>query len=109
MNFRDYQRLSRETAIYPKVGKNFVYPALGLGGETGEVLEKIKKIIRDNNGKITSRAKRMLAKELGDVLWYLSQLCSELNLDFQEIAKRNIEKLKSRQRRGKLRGSGDER
>ena len=72
MDFRDYQKLSRKTAIYPQKGKNFIYPTLGLVGEAGEVAEKIKKVLRDNQGIIDQPRKEEIAKELGDVLWYLA-------------------------------------
>jgi NTP pyrophosphatase (non-canonical NTP hydrolase) len=85
------------------------YPALGLAGEAGEVAEHAKKAIRDDAGVVTEERRRAMAKELGDVLWYLSQLASELGLELEEIARANLEKLLSRQRRGVLSGSGDER
>jgi len=109
MNFENYQKKSKETAIYPNVGKNFVYPTLGLVGESGEVAEKIKKILRDKNGIIDEKTKEEIEKELGDVLWYLSQIASELNLSLDEIAKSNLKKLASRRERNKLQGSGDNR
>jgi NTP pyrophosphatase (non-canonical NTP hydrolase) len=85
------------------------YPALGLAGEAGEVAEHAKKAIRDDAGVVTEERRRAMAKELGDVLWYVSQLASELGLELDEIARANLEKLVSRQRRGVLSGSGDER
>ncbi len=109
MTFKEYQELAKTTATYPNIGNNYVYPTLGLAGETGEVAEKIKKIIRDNNGIIDSEKKEEIAKELGDVLWYLAQLGTELKLDFNYIAEKNLEKLKSRQERNHLHGSGDNR
>jgi len=109
MNFEDYQKKSRKTALYPNVGENFIYPTIGLSGETGEVSEKIKKVIRDKGGKIDSETREMIKKELGDVLWYVSQLASELGLSLDDIAEKNIEKLYSRLERGKLQGSGDNR
>jgi NTP pyrophosphatase (non-canonical NTP hydrolase) len=109
MNFEDYQKKSRKTALYPNVGENYIYPTIGLAGETGEVSEKIKKVIRDKNGKIDDETRELLKKELGDVLWYVSQLASELGLSLDEIAEKNIEKLYSRLERGKLQGSGDNR
>lgn len=109
MTFREYQKASRKTAIYPKAGKNFVYPALGLTGESGEVAEIIKRIIREKNGAIDKESKAALSKELGDVLWYLSQLATEFNISLEEIAKQNIEKLKSRKARGLLHGKGNNR
>jgi len=99
MTFKEYQKLSRETAIYPDLNKNFIYPTLGLAGETGEVVENIKKIIRDKNKLIDKKTKSELSKELGDVLWYLSQLAAELNISLDEIAIKNIEKLQSRKKR----------
>lgn len=109
MTFEEYQEKSRQTAIYPNKGNNFVYPVLGLNGEAGEVAEKIKKVLRDENSQITENKKEELAKELGDVLWYLSQMATELGLSFDYIANLNIEKLMSRKERGKLSGSGDNR
>ncbi|PJE50489.1 MAG: hypothetical protein COV29_03720 [Candidatus Yanofskybacteria bacterium CG10_big_fil_rev_8_21_14_0_10_36_16] len=109
MDFNEYQKNTNKTAIYPAKGNNFVYPTLGLTGEAGEVAEKIKKIYRDSNGKITPKHRKELSKELGDVLWYISQLATELNLKLEDIAKGNIKKLMSRKKRGKVQGSGDNR
>lgn len=109
MTFEEYQKQSRKTAKYPNSGNNFVYPALGLAGETGEVAEKIKKVIRDKNGVMDEPTKTEVAKELGDVLWYLTQIASELGLSLEDIASENIKKLFSRLERGKLGGSGDNR
>jgi NTP pyrophosphatase (non-canonical NTP hydrolase) len=104
----EYQRLSRRTAEYPREAW-LSYPALGLAGEAGEVAEHAKKTIRDDAGVITDERRAALRKELGDVLWYVAQLASELGLDLDDIAEANLEKLLSRQRRGVLSGSGDER
>jgi NTP pyrophosphatase (non-canonical NTP hydrolase) len=108
MELSEYQRLSRRTAQYPREAW-LAYPALGLVGEAGEVAEHAKKAIRDDAGSITEERRVAMAKELGDVLWYVAQLASELKLDLDEIANANLEKLLSRQRRGVLSGSGDDR
>lgn len=108
MDFKEYQELAHKTAIYPKK-YGVSYTTLGLVNESGEVAGKLKKIIRDKGGKISLESKKDLADELGDVLWYLSELCTELKLPLEWIAKRNIEKLESRQTRGVLGGSGDKR
>src|SRR6478609_1057177 len=108
MEFGDYQRLSRRTAHYPREAW-LSYPALGLAGEAGEVAEHAKKAIRDDGGEVTSERRTALAKELGDVLWYVAQIATELELDLDEVAAGNLDKLLSRQRRGVLSGSGDER
>ena len=109
MNFDNYQIEARRTAIYPNKDKNFVYPTLGLVGESGEVAEKIKKILRDKNGAIDYESKLALKKELGDVLWYISNLCDELGFSLNDVAKKNLEKLNLRLSRGKISGSGDDR
>ena len=109
MTFEEYQKSSRKTALYPDVGNNFIYPTLGLAGEAGEVAEKIKKVLRDNNGVVDESRREEIAKELGDVLWYVAQVASELGLSLDKIANQNIEKLYSRSERGKLSGSGDSR
>ncbi len=109
MNFEEYQKLSRSTAVYPDLGNNYIYPTLGLTGEAGEVAEKIKKVLRDKNGDIDDATRQSLSKELGDVLWYVSNLATELNLRLDAIASENIEKLKSRKQRGRISGEGDDR
>lgn len=109
MDFATYQKQARKTAIYPQLGHNFVYPVLGLVGEAGEVAEKIKKVLRDEKGKITDEKREELKKELGDVLWYLANLSVELKIPFEKVAEDNIQKLKSRLLRSKLKGSGDNR
>jgi NTP pyrophosphatase (non-canonical NTP hydrolase) len=109
MNFNDYQQKSRRTALYPNQGDNYVYPTLGLAGEAGEVAEKIKKIIRDKAGKVSDDDRVAITKELGDVLWYVSQLSTELKIKLEDVALKNIEKLESRLKKGTLSGSGDDR
>jgi NTP pyrophosphatase (non-canonical NTP hydrolase) len=108
VQFSEYQQSSRRTAKYPREAW-LAYPALGLAGEAGEVAEHAKKAIRDDGGQITDERRAAMARELGDVLWYTSQLASELGLELEQIARANLEKLDSRQRRGVLSGSGDER
>jgi len=109
MTFQEYQDEARKTAIYPNKDNNFIYPTLGLAGEAGEVAEKIKKVIRDGNGIVTEEKKVEITKELGDVLWYVANLAKELGISMDEVAQKNIEKLQSRQQRGELHGSGDNR
>ncbi len=109
MDFDDYQKKSRKTAVYPNLGNNFIYPTLGLVGEAGEVSNKVKKIQRDRNGVLGEGDKKELSKEIGDVLWYIANLCSELKLNLSTVAKENIKKLSSRVKRNKLSGSGDNR
>jgi len=109
MELNHYQRESRKTALYPDVGSNAIYPTLGLVGEAGEVADKVKKIIRDKNGVFDQDSKDAIKFELGDVLWYISQLSSELGYELEEIANSNLQKLSSRKLRGKIQGSGDDR
>jgi NTP pyrophosphatase (non-canonical NTP hydrolase) len=108
LDFAEYQRFSRRTAEYPREAW-LSYPALGLAGEAGEVAEHAKKAIRDDAGTVSDSRRSAMAKELGDVLWYVTQLASELGLELESIARENLEKLFSRQRRGMLSGSGDDR
>jgi NTP pyrophosphatase (non-canonical NTP hydrolase) len=108
MELSSYQRESRRTAEYPREAW-LAYPALGLAGEAGEVAEHAKKAIRDDGGKVSDERRAAMSKELGDVLWYVAQLASELELDLDQIANQNLEKLFSRQRRGMLSGDGDNR
>jgi NTP pyrophosphatase (non-canonical NTP hydrolase) len=77
MDFKTYQKQARLTAQYPNLGSNNIYPTLGLVGEAGEVAEKVKKVIRDKKGIFDEESKKGIKKELGDVLWYISNLCNE--------------------------------
>jgi len=108
MQLSEYQQRSRRTAEYPRDAW-LSYPALGLAGEAGEVAEHVKKAIRDDGGSVSEERRAAMAKELGDVLWYVAQITSELGLELEDVARENLEKLSSRQRRGVLSGSGDER
>ena len=109
MNFNDYQIKARKTAKYPAIGHPVIYPALGLVNEAGEVAGKIKKIFRDKGGEINEETRSALKAELGDVLWYVALVCTELDLSLDEVAEYNIEKLYSRLERGMIRGEGDDR
>lgn len=115
MEFKEYQEFTKTTAQYPtdittdKYTIAWLYPVLGLAGEAGEIAEKFKKIIRDNDGYINAKNEDLIEKELGDVLWYLSEICNRLGYSLEEVAKRNIEKLNSRKERGVIQGSGDNR
>jgi NTP pyrophosphatase (non-canonical NTP hydrolase) len=109
MTLSDFQRRSRATAVYPGAGDNLLYPTLGLCGEAGEVAEKVKKMVRDDGGELTAQRRDALAAELGDVLWYVAQLATEADLDLGDVAEANLAKLRSRQERAVLQGSGDDR
>jgi len=107
MDFNEYQHKSRKTALYPAIGHPVIYPTLGLVNEAGEVAGKIKKVFRDKHGHISEDTRQALKAELGDVLWYLAQVSTELGLTLEEVAEANIVKLYDRQERGKLGGDGD--
>lgn len=109
MTFNEYQKLAQKTAGYPKIGKKIIYPALGLCSEAGEVAGKIKKIFRDKRGILDKKSVRAVVKELGDTLWYLSQIATEIKMPLDRVARMNIKKLNSREKRGKIKGSGDNR
>ncbi len=108
MTFNDYQNEAVKTAVYPD-HLEILYPALGLAGECGEVCEKVKKVFRDKEGVVSEETKTELAKELGDVLWYIANLATDLELTMDVIAETNITKLKSRRERGVIHGNGDNR
>lgn len=107
MDLHTYQRQSRHTACYPGAGSNPIYPTLGLCGEAGEVADKVKKVIRDRGGAFTPEVIRSLELELGDVLWYVAQLATELGLELEQVAQANLDKLASRAARNVISGDGD--
>jgi NTP pyrophosphatase (non-canonical NTP hydrolase) len=108
MELDDYQRAARATAIYADAFR-VIYPALGLASEAGEVAGKIKKVLRDRGGDFAAAPEAALRDELGDVLWYVAVLASDLGLSLDQIARQNLDKLRSRQARGRLEGGGDRR
>jgi NTP pyrophosphatase (non-canonical NTP hydrolase) len=111
MNFDEYQALASRTADFKGKDTEYalMYLCMGLAGEGGEVIEKIKKIIRNKDGAITPEDKKLLAYELGDVLWYLSQLSNRLDIPFSEVAQTNIDKLSDRAKRDVIKSEGDTR
>ena len=114
MTFEMYQEAAWETASYPLKGSNLVYPGLGLAGESGEAADKIKKWWRNTgifptNTSLTPEQKTELIKELGDALWYIAAIASELNVPLEVVAIENIKKLRDRQERGVVKSEGDNR
>lgn len=103
----EYQRKSKATAVYPEGERGLYYCGLKLAGEAGEVAEHIGKAIRDNDGVITEERRAALKIELGDVLWYVGALCTELGFELSDVAHGNLDKLEDRKARGVLGGSGD--
>ena len=106
MNINTYQQEAAKTAIY---SNKLIYPTLGLAGEAGEIANKVKKILRDNSGELEEDDRQNLISELGDVLWYVAALATDLKTELSEVANKNIEKLNSRKNRGVIGGSGDNR
>ncbi len=104
MNFDDYQDRAKEFAMYPPEVE-LAYLTMGLVGEAGEIANKVKKVYRD--GREISRED--MKSELGDVMWYLSNLAKAYDLPLSEVAESNIDKLQSRADRGKIQGEGDNR
>jgi NTP pyrophosphatase (non-canonical NTP hydrolase) len=109
MTFDEYQKQSKGTAQFSDFVPGWVYLTLGLAGESGEVVDKIKKIVRNDNGVFSDDAKLEIKKELGDVLWYISQLCEELGLSMGEVAELNRAKLEDRKARDVIKSRGDNR
>lgn len=109
MTFDEYQEISKQTAVYHQGDTALYYLGLGVAGEAGEVAEKLKKVLRNHNGEVSEEMRADIKKEIGDVLWYLSQLAAELNFSFSDVAKANIEKLQDRASRGVIKSSGDNR
>ncbi len=111
MDFDEYEKLARRTATFDAKERELALFNMGLSiaGEAGEIAEKLKKAIRDDGGKITDERRESLKNEIGDVLWYLSQLSRILGFPFSEAAEANIKKLEDRAARDMIKGSGDNR
>lgn len=111
MDFETYDKAVEETAIYPASGEfqGLLYAVIAMCGETGEVANKIKKVMRDHGNIVTVEMRVALADELGDVLWYVSRVAAELGLSLDVVAQRNVDKLQDRMRRNQIQGNGDNR
>lgn len=117
MKTSDFQGATEVFAAYPRkiivrksrASLNWLYPVMLLTEEAGEVEGKFAKALRDDGGIITEERKKEIKKELGDVLWAVSQICNELSFAIEDIMEKNIEKLKDRRARGVISGSGDNR
>lgn len=109
-DLNQYQKYASKYALFEKLKTEpLIYLTIGLVGETGEIAEKIKKNLRDENGKLSEIKKEELIHELGDVLWYLSQFARIIGTDLSGVAFKNLKKLESRKKRNKIHGSGDNR
>jgi NTP pyrophosphatase (non-canonical NTP hydrolase) len=110
MTLNDYQKKALTTVIASDSEfRDLLHWVLGINGEAGEIAEKVKKIIRDKGGEVTDQDKTEMAKEVGDVLWYLAVFAHHLGIPLETIAQQNLDKLQSRKARGVLQGSGDNR
>ncbi|MEV0427832.1 nucleoside triphosphate pyrophosphohydrolase family protein [Micromonospora sp. NPDC050495] len=109
MDLNDYQRGALRTAASRDRPNELLHLVLGLVGESGEIAEKFKKWVRDHDSDESRIDRADIAKELGDVLWYLAVLADYLDLSLDDIAAANLAKVASRQSRGVLGGSGDNR
>lgn len=113
MDFNEYQKKCAKTdvgtAAQDCLEPGWLYYVMGIAGESGEMVDKIKKLFRDKKGVVDEEFKQILIKEIGDYHWYSARLCSQFGIDYNEVAKQNIEKLYDRMERGKLHGDGDSR
>lgn len=108
MTFDEYQQAAHATAIYPNEVA-LAYVTMGLVGEAGEIANKVKKVYRDHCGILSENDRNAIAGEIGDVIWYIAELASVLELDLSGIAQMNVLKLAARKSRNALGGSGDNR
>lgn len=104
VEFNQYQEFVKTMKVYPEKHA-IVYPALGIAGEGGEIAEKVKKWLRGDR----ELDKTEVAKELGDVCWYIASMADDLGFTLQQVIQMNVEKLTSRKERGVQKGDGDNR
>lgn len=109
MTFDEYQQAALRTAAEKTKKNELFHLVLGLVGEAGEIAEKMKKWIRDQESDESKLDINDLQKELGDVLWYTAVLAHYFDIPLGETASKNIAKLADRQARGVIKGAGDNR
>lgn len=108
MNMNDYQQAALRTANLKHKNEIF-HLVLGLVGESGEIAEKFKKWVRDQESDESKIDVDDIKKELGDVVWYVAVLAEYLGISLDDVVTTNVEKLASRKQRGLIGGSGDNR
>lgn len=109
MRMNEYQKKAKEFAEYKEYYHPLLYPIIGLANESGELLGKFKKLIRDDNLILTEERRQSMIDESSDVLWYLAAVADALGTTLEDIAIHNIDKLTDRKKRGVIKGSGDNR
>ena len=129
MDCREFQEKAHKTAEYPTillvtkmtkdikklieagllVDVSFIYSSLGISGEAGEVVEKVKKVVRNDLGRMSYEKKEQIIKEIGDCFWYLAELCTFMKVDMEDVMEYNIHKLRDRQQRDVICNEGDNR
>ena len=111
MDFNEYQKLAARTATFEnkEAWYPLMYVALGVAGESGELIEKLKKVMRNDDGVISEEKREGMKQEIGDILWYLSQFARLIDVSFQDVAQANIDKTWDRAQRGVLKSEGDNR
>ena len=113
MDFNEYQKLAATTdvgtAAQDNIKPGWLYYILGIGGETGELIETVKKHFRDDYGKMTTERMDSIISEAGDIMWYLARLCSMFNIEFEEVFVTNCLKLAERKKKNMIHGDGDNR
>jgi len=113
MKIEDYSKQAITTLLgdhaITDMDATLLSQVFGLVGESGEVAEKFKKLIRDKQGKLSDEDKQEILKELGDILWYINTVANLLGSNLEEVAQKNLDKVLSRKERGVTKGSGDNR
>lgn len=113
MNLSDYSKQAITTLTpgheYGDISADLMGQILGLSDESGEVLAKFKKLIRDKKGVMSDEDKKEIIKEIGDILWYVNSVSHLMGYTLEEVAQMNLDKLASRKQRGVIHGSGDNR
>lgn len=108
MELNKYQKEAKKTAVWPSIF-GIIYPTLALSGEAGEFSEQVKKMLRDDGAVITPERRERMIAELGDILWYISAIADELNVNLDDVATENLQKLENRKTRDKIHGDGSNR
>ena len=112
MDFDAYQKKAERSDTFKPCALNevgFTEKIMGLAGESGEAVDKFKKVLRDKNGVISDEDRENIVKELGDILWYIASIARYMGVPMSEVAEKNVEKLEARLKRGTVHGEGDER
>lgn len=94
MSISDFSSSAKESASYPGVGGNVMYPILGMTNTVGRMSAHIQSMVV-GGGRMTEEVRKRLTRDLGGILWHVAMVAHELSTTMDDVARKEIERMKS--------------